>query len=134
MNAAAPTARMSVTDPTAFDDPVKRALDAGIPVVAYNADAPSGSKNLRQDLLAILERDSPEIVAVDVDEIENVVQNRNVAAGANPASMLANARALLHQAEGCAPLLVEGNDFAVQNGGFGFNKLWEVVQFRILTS
>jgi simple sugar transport system substrate-binding protein len=36
-----------IIDPTAFDDPVKRALAAGIPVVAYNADAPTGSKNQR---------------------------------------------------------------------------------------
>ncbi len=38
---------VSIIDPTAFDDPVKRALDAGIPVVAYNADAPASSKNER---------------------------------------------------------------------------------------
>lgn len=38
---------VAITDPTAFDDPVSRALDAGIPVVAYNADAPAGSKNRR---------------------------------------------------------------------------------------
>lgn len=30
-----------LTDQKAFDAPVKKALDAGIPVVAYNADAPS---------------------------------------------------------------------------------------------
>ncbi|WP_223258163.1 sugar ABC transporter substrate-binding protein [Thermogemmatispora tikiterensis] len=38
---------VAIIDPTAFDDPVNRALDAGIPVVAYNADAPAGSKNRR---------------------------------------------------------------------------------------
>lgn len=38
---------VSIIDPTAFDDPVARALDAGIPVVAYNADAPATSKNRR---------------------------------------------------------------------------------------
>ncbi|HLZ62756.1 MAG TPA: sugar ABC transporter substrate-binding protein [Ktedonosporobacter sp.] len=38
---------VAITDPAAFDDPVKRALDAGIPVVSYNADAPIGSKNER---------------------------------------------------------------------------------------
>jgi simple sugar transport system substrate-binding protein len=30
---------VSLVDPTAFNGPVQRALDAGIPVVAYNADA-----------------------------------------------------------------------------------------------
>ena len=38
---------VSIIDPTAFDEPVSRALSAGIPVVAYNADAPAGSKNAR---------------------------------------------------------------------------------------
>ncbi len=38
---------VALVDPTAFDDPVSRALDAGIPVVAYNADVPAGSKNRR---------------------------------------------------------------------------------------
>jgi len=38
---------VSIIDPTAFNDPVERALSAGIPVVAYNADAPASSKNAR---------------------------------------------------------------------------------------
>jgi len=38
---------VAITDPTAFDDPVKRALDAGIPVISYNADSPPGSANKR---------------------------------------------------------------------------------------
>ncbi len=36
-----------IVDPRAFDSPAKRAMDAGIPVFAYNADAPSGSNNER---------------------------------------------------------------------------------------
>jgi simple sugar transport system substrate-binding protein len=40
-----------IVDPTAFDEPVKAARDAGIPVVAYNADAPTGSKNVRMAYL-----------------------------------------------------------------------------------
>ncbi|PXW23886.1 sugar ABC transporter substrate-binding protein [Paraburkholderia caballeronis] len=36
-----------IVDPTAFDKPVQAALDAGIPVFAYNADAPRGSTNPR---------------------------------------------------------------------------------------
>jgi len=38
---------VAIIDPTAFNDPVERALSAGIPVVAYNADAPASSKNAR---------------------------------------------------------------------------------------
>ncbi len=42
---------VAIIDPTAFNDPVKRALDAGIPVVAYNADAPASSGNARMAYL-----------------------------------------------------------------------------------
>ena len=38
---------VSIIDPTAFNEPVERALSAGIPVVSYNADAPASSKNAR---------------------------------------------------------------------------------------
>src|SRR5581483_10085705 len=38
---------VAITDPNAFNDPVARALDAGIPVVSYNADAPASSNNKR---------------------------------------------------------------------------------------
>jgi simple sugar transport system substrate-binding protein len=38
---------VAIIDPTAFNEPVQRALAAGIPVVAYNADAPASSKNAR---------------------------------------------------------------------------------------
>jgi len=38
---------VAIIDPTAFNAPVQAALSAGIPVVAYNADAPAASKNAR---------------------------------------------------------------------------------------
>jgi simple sugar transport system substrate-binding protein len=51
MNAAiaakAAAIAVPIVDPHAFDSPVQRALEAGIPVFAYNADAPAGSKNQR---------------------------------------------------------------------------------------
>jgi simple sugar transport system substrate-binding protein len=51
MNAAiaakAAAIAVPIVDPHAFDTPVQRALDAGIPVFSYNADAPAGSKNQR---------------------------------------------------------------------------------------
>lgn len=51
MNAAiaskASAIAVPIVDPHAFDAPVQRALDAGIPVFAYNADAPAGSGNKR---------------------------------------------------------------------------------------
>ncbi|HEX7389278.1 MAG TPA: sugar ABC transporter substrate-binding protein, partial [Acidiphilium sp.] len=36
-----------IVDPTGFNAPVEKALNAGIPVFAYNADAPAGSANKR---------------------------------------------------------------------------------------
>ncbi len=50
------------------------------------ADGTTRSKNLGQNLLAFFERDSPQIVAVDVDEIEYVVQHGDVAAAADATS------------------------------------------------
>jgi simple sugar transport system substrate-binding protein len=51
MNAAiaakATAIAVPIIDPKAFNAPVERALAAGIPVFAYNADAPSGSTNKR---------------------------------------------------------------------------------------
>lgn len=51
MNAAiagkAAAIAVPIVDPHAFDAPVQRALQAGIPVFAYNADAPAGSANKR---------------------------------------------------------------------------------------
>ena len=38
---------VSIIDPTAFNAPVQAALSAGIPVLAYNADAPATSNNAR---------------------------------------------------------------------------------------
>jgi simple sugar transport system substrate-binding protein len=51
MNAAiaakAAAIAVPIVDPHAFNAPVQRALDAGIPVFSYNADAPAGSGNKR---------------------------------------------------------------------------------------
>ena len=38
---------VAIVDPTAFNTPVENALSAGIPVIAYNADAPANSGNKR---------------------------------------------------------------------------------------
>ena len=36
---------VSIVDPVAFNDPIQRALDQGIPVIAYNADGKVGVEN-----------------------------------------------------------------------------------------
>src|SRR2546422_3852537 len=98
------------------------------------ADWTSRGKNLCQDLLALFERDSPQIVAVDIDEIEYVVQHRNVAAGTYATSMFTDAGALLHQAERRSALFIEGDDFAIENCDVGPNKAGELMQLRVLSS
>jgi simple sugar transport system substrate-binding protein len=51
MNAAiagkADAIAVAIVDPKGFDRPIERALDTGIPVFSYNADAPHGSDNRR---------------------------------------------------------------------------------------
>jgi simple sugar transport system substrate-binding protein len=51
MNAAiagkADAIAVAIVDPKGFDRPIEKALDAGIPVFSYNADAPHGSGNRR---------------------------------------------------------------------------------------
>jgi simple sugar transport system substrate-binding protein len=51
MNAAiaakADAIAVPIVDPRAFNDPTEKALQAGIPVFSYNADAPAGSGNKR---------------------------------------------------------------------------------------
>jgi simple sugar transport system substrate-binding protein len=38
---------VAIVDPKGFDRPIERALDGGIPVFSYNADAPHGADNRR---------------------------------------------------------------------------------------
>jgi simple sugar transport system substrate-binding protein len=69
INAKADGIAIAITDATAFDEPVAKALDAGIPVVAYNADSPVGGKNRRlaylgQDLFVSGQRLGQRIVSL----------------------------------------------------------------------
>ena len=47
INSKADGIAVSLVEPTAFNEPTERALNAGIPVIAYNADAPTSSGNRR---------------------------------------------------------------------------------------
>src|SRR5947207_12992437 len=95
------------------------------------ADWTSRGKNLCQDLLALFERDAPQIVAVNVDEIEDVVQHRNVAAGIYATSMLTDAGAWLHLTERCMVLFVEGDNFAINDVYNGRNNHGELMHVLI---
>jgi simple sugar transport system substrate-binding protein len=47
INSKADGIAVSLVEPNAFNEPTERALNAGIPVIAYNADAPASSGNKR---------------------------------------------------------------------------------------
>ena len=61
-----------------------------------------------------------QVVAIEIDQVEGVVHDRN--AFASRASRLAGLKsgALLHQAERRASLVIERDDLAVDDGALGF--------------
>ncbi|WP_158929446.1 sugar ABC transporter substrate-binding protein [Acidisphaera sp. S103] len=65
-----------IVDPHAFDQPVTRALQAGIPVFSYNADAPPGSANKR---LAYIGQDLYQAGVAMGHRIESLVEGGTVA-------------------------------------------------------
>src|SRR5438552_10805988 len=95
------------------------------------ADYFVGYQNLLQHTLALFECDAPEIVSVEVEQIEDVIKDGQVVACRALTAMTANARALLHQAERRTALLVEHNDFAVENSILCLDKLWQLTQLGI---
>jgi simple sugar transport system substrate-binding protein len=80
MNAAiaakADAIAVSIVDPKAFNTPTERALEAGIPVFSYNADAPSGSGNKR---LAYIGQDLYQAGYLEGERISRLVDSGLVA-------------------------------------------------------
>src|SRR6516225_2143704 len=89
------------------------------------ADDLGGRKNPFENLLAGLEPDPAEIVAIEVNEIKNVVCDGHLGASRGSPPPLAEPRPLLHEAEGSTTFVVERNNFAVQNGGVRFDRARE---------
>ena len=67
---------VAIVDKTAFDAPVENALNAGIPVVSYNADAPVGSANKR---LAYIGQDLYQSGVALGNRIVSLVPSGNIA-------------------------------------------------------
>src|SRR6266496_3148919 len=97
-----------------------------------------------QQLLSLVERHATEVEPVEVNEIECVVDDRHAlstparqkrarrgprVASGETVFARAESGALLHEAEGGAPLVVERDDFSVENGALGLYKSSEVAEF-----
>jgi len=80
MNAAvaakASAIAVPIIDPKAFNGPTERALAAGIPVFAYNADSPAGSTNKR---LAYIGQDLYQAGALMGERIVSMVDSGTIA-------------------------------------------------------
>src|SRR5678816_2887236 len=85
-----------------------------------------------QQALAFLERNSPQVVPVQIDKIECVINNGYAFYARQPAFPGAKTRALLHQAERWPPLLIKRHNFAIEDRGVSFYKAWQVTQLGIL--
>lgn len=80
MNAAvaakADAIAVPIVDPKAFDKPVEKALNAGIPVFSYNADAPAGGSNKR---LAYIGQDLYQAGVMMGERIASLIDNGMIA-------------------------------------------------------
>ncbi len=76
--------------------------------------------------------DLHQVIAVKVEQVEDVIHHGNIVAGAtNATPAFANSRSLLHQAEGRPSLLIERDDLTVQNCGSRFDEIWNRAKLGI---
>ena len=102
-------------------------------MIGVTHDGAAG-KNFGKRVLTQLEVHTHQVVTIKVEQIESVIEDRNFRATRfHPSTVVANARALLHQAEGGPAFRVEGHDFAVQDRGAGTNMAGNFTEFGILT-
>src|ERR1700751_5572041 len=82
--------------------------------------------------LALLERHPMQVVAIQVDQVKSVVKDVNIRLRRETAMAIAETGALLHQAERRSSMLVERNNFSIENGGFCVHKFRHIVQLAVL--
>src|SRR5258708_31814981 len=82
-------------------------------VVVGVAERVAGQDQRFQFLLALLKRDAAPIVAIEIEQIERIVENGDVGILGVAMSAGAKSGALLHQAEGGATFAVERDCFAI---------------------
>ena len=89
-------------------------------------------QNRSQQCFALLQPRRHQIVAVKVQQVEDVVRHGNVVTGAADATAArANPSPLLHQAEGRPAVLVESDNLAVKNCGTRPDAVADGVQLGI---
>ena len=80
---------------------------------------------------ALLERDLAPVFAVEVKQVERIVQDRNVGLSGRSLAAGTKAGALLHQAERRFTLFIERDDLAVEDRVFGLDESRQIPQFGI---
>ena len=116
----------------AFQAPLFRRFEQGKAalgiVIGKMNDATVFNQALQQ-LLSLVEGHAAEVEAVEVNEIECVVDDRHALASGKTALSRTESRALLHEAEGGASLFVESDNLSVEDGALGLHKSRQVAEF-----
>src|SRR5579863_2802 len=92
-----------------------------------------GFDDFRESVFPILKRNAAQIVSVEINEIEQIIDNLDVSAAGDAASVLADTRALLHEAERGPALLIECDEFAIEDRCFRLDELWQDFDLGKLT-
>src|SRR5215469_8808889 len=100
-------------------------------VVVREAQRIPRNDERRQLLLPLFQRHTPPVVAIEIEEIERVIEHRNVGVGGSPPAARTKPGPLLHQAEGSAAIFIERHDLAVENRVLCLDEARHVVQFWI---
>ena len=95
------------------------------------ADGIAGVEQRGQFFLALFERDFSPVVAIEIEQIECVIENGDIGIGGPAAAAGTESGALLHQAERCSALLIECDYFSIEDRGFRMDELWEIFEFWI---
>src|SRR2546421_6783768 len=96
-------------------------------------ERPFGCDALGQHSLAILQRNPAQVIAVDIDQVEDVIQDGNFSSGSHMPAMLPDTGSLLHEAERSPPLFIQSDDLTIQNRVLHFDQLWQIPQLGILS-